>query len=118
MEQLGQAFLSTDQPDHRQRIPVTLLEQSGLESRAGLPRLHESEGEISPPPASTWRFGFDQTRTMKWRIRQGPGPRTLTAFITIDSNFRKGFWTYLPPKVRLSLDSHSHDVSVMPKEKN
>jgi hypothetical protein len=27
MEQLGQAFLSTDQPDHRQRIPVTLLEQ-------------------------------------------------------------------------------------------
>jgi hypothetical protein len=26
MEQLGQAFLSTDQPDHRHRIPVTLLE--------------------------------------------------------------------------------------------
>jgi hypothetical protein len=27
MEPLGQAFLSTDQPDHRQRTPVTLLEQ-------------------------------------------------------------------------------------------
>lgn len=26
MERLGQAFLRTDQPDHRQRIPVTLLE--------------------------------------------------------------------------------------------
>jgi hypothetical protein len=28
MERLGQAFLSTDQPDNRQRIPVTLLGSS------------------------------------------------------------------------------------------
>jgi hypothetical protein len=32
MEQLGKAFQSLDQPDHRQRIPVTVVEQVSPDS--------------------------------------------------------------------------------------
>jgi hypothetical protein len=62
------------------------------------------------------RLRSDQILT--WRITQGTEPRTLSAQVAIDSSLREGCLTYLPPRFELDFDSKSHDISVMPKEKD
>jgi hypothetical protein len=73
MQQLGQAFQSLDQPDHRQRIPVTVVEQVLPDSLSFVLRnLVHDEEEPGDLDASL-------SRTSCYRFRVGAGQKAIRA---------------------------------------